>query len=165
MNLIQKIIYRAQRKKYGDPRIIMMWVNGNNRFFLKEGYTIDQLNEIPIARDRKSMIDFSQERWKEWVRLQHKIKKAVNDEEYFNMIFERTLSKSEFAAFIRTHYPRESSSTFQAIHTTGHTPDKAKSPGVRHCILSAREVCLLLNTYPEGAETPARRTVLRAVFI
>lgn len=117
MNLIQKLIYRRQAQKYGDPRITMMWIRGNNRFFLKDGYTLEQINEIQNPKDCKAMIDFSTKRWKEWIRLQRKksrrkawwnathrgeFERILTDHDSL-LMFQEIMSREEFERFRQTH--------------------------------------------------------------
>lgn len=122
MNLVQKLIYRRQAKKYGDPRITMMWVRGNNRFFLKAGYTLEQLNEIPNPKDCKPMIDFSPERWKEWVSLQ---RKKARRKAWWNAThrgeFERILTDRDSLLMFQEVMSREEFERFRQNHSHGKT--------------------------------------------
>lgn len=65
MNLIQKMIYRVQRRKYGDARKSMLLLKYPNAFFLKPEYTADQYAEETNFTKRKAMIDWSWECWQQ----------------------------------------------------------------------------------------------------
>lgn len=123
MHIIQQLIYRLQAKKYGDPRVVMEWINGNNRFFLKDGYTIDQVNQEQDRKKRKAMIDYSWKRWREWVHLQRreakwrawwqvthcgpfhiilsKVLREPDSHERKMIIFRKVMSREEFERFLQ----------------------------------------------------------------
>lgn len=74
MNPIQKMIYRVQRRKYGDARKSMLLLKYPNAFFLKPEYTADQYAEETNFTKRKAMIDWSWERWQLWCSIRKNIK-------------------------------------------------------------------------------------------
>lgn len=100
----------------------MMWVRGNNRFFLKAGYTLEQLNEIPNPKDCKPMIDFSPERWKEWVSLQ---RKKARRKAWWNAThrgeFERILTDRDSLLMFQEVMSREEFERFRQNHSHGKT--------------------------------------------
>lgn len=135
MNIIRKLIYKRQSKKYGDPRYIMLWINGNNRFFLKDGYTIDQLNETSKARDRKAMIDFSPKRWKEWICLQRRIQRRKTLWRAWWNATHKGAFKNILSKLLREPYQQERKLLmFQQVMSKGeferftHSPPRGKTP-------------------------------------
>lgn len=93
MNPIQKMIYRVQRRKYGDARKSMLLLKYPNAFFLKPEYTADQYAEETSFTRRKAMIDWSWERWQLWCSIRKSIKNNHIGDRERKFILKSTLER------------------------------------------------------------------------